>query len=509
MAKMFQVYGIGQALIPVLPPPIPFITAPTSNQTNYEIGQLVFTPPTSPTAFYLYAGGGSWVQFASNSGDILSVTGTANQILATTTAGNVVLSLIGPYTPATYTAHGVLLGEGTGSIVATAAGTSGQLFQSGGASADPAYTTSTYPVTNAINTLLYASAANTMSALATANNGALVTSSAGVPSILAGPGTTGNILQSNAAAAPSFSTATYPSTTTINQINYSSAANVVSGLATANNGVLSTNTTGVPVITALANGQVLIGQGAAAAPAAVYQSNIQNTYVPKFTGIPSMSASSGGVAAVTINTFNIWSVPQWGAQFEQYNTTVASAIAPTVSATAGQGINIDSIGAGNAKSIEITEGNTVNCKNAFVVGTSAAFFVQASFNIAVLADVADVYVGFRKVQTYQATIPAGYTDYATLGVHSTLGLVESQTQVGSGGNVLTTSGVTITAATNFSVRVNVSATGVVTYAINGSPATTTGYTFTNALTVVPYLLYTSAAGAHAEVDLVAYQCGLQ
>jgi len=62
-----------------------------------------------------------------------------------------------------------------------------------------------------------------MSALTTANNGVLVTSSTGVPSILAGPGTTGQILQSNAAAAPSFSTASYPSSTTINQILDSTA----------------------------------------------------------------------------------------------------------------------------------------------------------------------------------------------------------------------------------------------------------------------------------------------
>lgn len=65
-----------------------------------------------------------------------------------------------------------------------------------------------------INQILYSSAANTITGLATANNGTLVTSSAGVPSILAGPGVTGTILQSNAAAAPSFSTATYPSTAT-------------------------------------------------------------------------------------------------------------------------------------------------------------------------------------------------------------------------------------------------------------------------------------------------------
>lgn len=41
----------------------------------------------------------------------------------------------------------------------------------------------TYPTTTAINTLLYASAANVESALATANSGVLITSSGGVPSI--------------------------------------------------------------------------------------------------------------------------------------------------------------------------------------------------------------------------------------------------------------------------------------------------------------------------------------
>jgi len=97
-----------------------------------------------------------------------------------------------------------------------------------------------------------------MGALTTANNGTLVTSNTGVPSILAGPGTTGNVLQSNAAAAPSFSTATYPSTTTVSQILYSSATNVVSGLATGNDGVLITSHTGVPSLLAGGTtGQVL------------------------------------------------------------------------------------------------------------------------------------------------------------------------------------------------------------------------------------------------------------
>jgi hypothetical protein len=66
MAKMFQVYGIGQAIIPVLPPPIAFENPPTSLQTNYEIGQVVYSPPLNPTAFYLYGGAGNWVNATSS-----------------------------------------------------------------------------------------------------------------------------------------------------------------------------------------------------------------------------------------------------------------------------------------------------------------------------------------------------------------------------------------------------------------------------------------------------------
>lgn len=47
----------------------------------------------------------------------------------------------------TLTNHGVLVGAGTSAITQLAAGTAGQVLQSGGASADPAYSTATYPLT--------------------------------------------------------------------------------------------------------------------------------------------------------------------------------------------------------------------------------------------------------------------------------------------------------------------------------------------------------------------------
>lgn len=85
----------------------------------------------------------------------------------------------------TFTAYGVLTGgtTATGALQSVTPGASGTILRSGGASALPAWSTTTYPATNAINTLLYASSANVMSALATANSSVLVTDSSGVPSL--------------------------------------------------------------------------------------------------------------------------------------------------------------------------------------------------------------------------------------------------------------------------------------------------------------------------------------
>ena len=82
--------------------------------------------------------------------------------------------------------------------------------------------------------------------------------------------TAGQILQSAGSSAdPAFSTATYPATTTINQILYSSSANVVGGISAVNNSVMTGGATGIPAFTALAsNGQLIIGSGAGAPAAA-------------------------------------------------------------------------------------------------------------------------------------------------------------------------------------------------------------------------------------------------
>lgn len=82
----------------------------------------------------------------------------------------------------------------------------------------------------------------------TASNGGIFYSTASAGAILSGTATANQALLSGSSAAPAWSTATYPPTTTINQVLYSSSANTITGLATGNNGVLITSSGGVPSI---------------------------------------------------------------------------------------------------------------------------------------------------------------------------------------------------------------------------------------------------------------------
>lgn len=77
---------------------------------------------------------------------------------------------------------GIFYSNASTAAILTATTTAQQLLLSG-ASTTPQWSTTTYPLTNAINTLLFASSANVMGALATANSSVLVTSGAGLPSL--------------------------------------------------------------------------------------------------------------------------------------------------------------------------------------------------------------------------------------------------------------------------------------------------------------------------------------
>lgn len=197
---------------------VPVINGTVNSNTGWLNVATVTTVGTDPINFVQF--GVSYPVTLANGGTSASLTASNGGIFYSTASAGAILS-------------------GTATAL--------QILMSGASSA-PAWSTATYPATTTASQLLYSNGANTIAGLVTANNGLLVTSNTGVPSILAGPGTTGQILQANTSTAPSFSTASYPSTTTANQVLYSSSANVVTGLATANNGVLLTSSGGIPSI---------------------------------------------------------------------------------------------------------------------------------------------------------------------------------------------------------------------------------------------------------------------
>ncbi len=97
------------------------------------------------------------------------------------------------------------------------------------------------------------------------NNGGIIYSGAATAGLLAGTATARQMLQSGSTAAPAWSTSTWPATTTINNILFSSANNVVNEIAAVNGGVLVSSATGVPSMLAnpTADRRILMSANAA------------------------------------------------------------------------------------------------------------------------------------------------------------------------------------------------------------------------------------------------------
>lgn len=149
------------------------------------------------------------------------------------------------------------------------------------------------------------------------SNGAIVYSTGSTLALLAATVTANQLLMSGSSAPPAWSTATYPPTTTINQLLYSSGANAVAGLATANNGVLVTSGSGVPSISSTLPAAV---QGNITAVGTVTSGTFNGNLTAGVTGI------AGGTST--------WIDYDNGGTLGQYaitgtGTTVAMAAGPT------------------------------------------------------------------------------------------------------------------------------------------------------------------------------------
>lgn len=384
MSKMFQCYGIGQALIPVLPPPLKFETAPTVNQTNYEVGQVVYTGTPGAYTFYIYSGVGVWEILESSSGNLSTLT-TDDSTVVIPTGGNINLkgagsiTTIGSGSDATVeltglTNHAVLVGAGTTTITKLAVGSNGQVLI-GATGANPAFATLTssdgsVSFTTGANTLdLTVAAGNDVVKTITGDSGGALPPTAGNINIvgsgsitvagavstetvqltgltnhavLVGAGTStitkvgpsstaGQIFQSNGASAdPSFSTATYPATVAAGDILMASGANVVGVLAD------------------VAAGQALMSGGAGN---------------PAYTGSPSFSGSvTAQLGDITATAGNF--VSSAAGNGLSFNATAASGATPVVLNTRAGEVTFTGV------SIAATNDLTLTMTNSAIAGAS-------------------------------------------------------------------------------------------------------------------------------------------
>jgi len=143
----------------------------------------------------------------------------------------------------------------------------------------------------------------------------------------------------------------------------------------------------------------------------------------------------------------------------------------------------------------------------FVVGTDPAFYFACTVTVTDVSGTDDFAIGFRKAETYQANVD-DYDEMAAFNIIS--GDIKTETIINGASTVTTDTTDNWTDTQSKTVKVLVSAAGVVTYQVDGSaPTTTAAFTFDDAEVVIPfvYLLHTSDA---AESTIItAWDVGYQ
>lgn len=207
----------------------------------------------------------------------------------------------------------------------------------------------------------------------TASNGGIFYSTASAGAILAGTATASQILLSGASTTPAWSTATYPSSTTLNQILYSSSANIIGGITVANSGTLVTSGAGVPSIQTLTAGQILIGT-TSSAPAAATLTAGTGISISSVTGSITISST-----AVTANWVNQTSTSVTMAVNTSYLANNAALVTLTLPTTCAQGTEfaVAGVGAGGWK-IAQAASQQINFGNVTTTSGTGGFLASSN-----------------------------------------------------------------------------------------------------------------------------------
>ena len=234
----------------------------------------------------------------------------------------------------------------------------------------------------------------------------------------------------------------------------------------------------------------------------VQEKNLFERYtIEKFECDPVTSIKAGGAAAGATGNENMMCL---GHNMFEYHVLGAgqTILAPSLVAT-GLLVSLDQT---DNEGAEYTQGILARAKQAMVIGTDE-FYFKLKFSIADVSGADEVAVGFRKAEAYQANID-DYADMAVLNVIG--GAINIETMIGAAGTVTTDTTDTWADAAVHTLEVYVRRDGVVTYKVDGAaPTTVAAYTFTDALTVVPFFHLLHATTTPGDVILQEWECGLQ
>src|SRR4051812_25370410 len=264
----------------------------------------------------------------------------------------------------------------------------------------------------------------------TASNGGIFYSTASAGAILSWTATANQILLSGSSTTPAWSTATYPATTTINQLLYSSSANTIAGLATANNGILVTSSGGVPSISSIL-------------PTAV-QSNITQlgTIATGTWNGSSITVPYGGTGNTTFTAYSLitagttstgafQNVSGVGTSGQVLTSNGASTLPTWQTFTAGTVTSVS----GTSGQIDVATGTTTP-----VISISASYVGQTS--ITTLGTIGTgTWQGTAVTVPYGGTGDTSFTAYSVLcGGTTSTGALQNVSGVGTSGYVLTSNG---------------------------------------------------------------------
>lgn len=365
----------------------------TTVQRSGAAGSIRFN--SQALVFESTTDGVTWSTITTTSTGVTSVSGTSNRISVSPTTGLVVVDIDAAYVgQSTITTLGTISsGTWHGSVI-------GLTYGGTGANLTP-------------------------------SNGGIFYSTGTVGAILSGTATANQALLSGSSTAPAWSTATYPPTTTVSQLLYSSSANVITGLATANNGVLVTSAGGVPSI-----GGTL--------PTAV-----QNT-------ITSLGTITSGTWHATV--IDVTYGGTGDASFTPYAVvcggTTGTGALQQVSTLGASGYVLTSGGAGTLPTWTNVTGAVTS-----VSGTANRISVSPTTGL-VIVDIAATYVGQTSITTLGAlttgslaagftpvTVPLGGTGNTTFTAYSLIcagttatGTFQNVSGVGTAAQVLTSNG---------------------------------------------------------------------